>query len=284
MKRLLLGVALATAASAIVAAPAQAAGKDPVAAVKQQFVAGKGVKFVDRTSITDGKRSAIVLRRTGTFQFGRSGVVASDQTTKFNIPAELLGEDEKFMAKPEHVIVTGRKTYLSGSFWSTVASESQPWLKFPTPLPGGLLGSNSQLVNVTEPATLKTLLKGAKHSGSVYSGSITFGKLKQVSPWARASFFTKQSAAQLKTPISFKLVVNSKGLPVRLVTTYPLSALGKVTRSEKNVKFSVASTFSGWGSKVTISAPPADQIYTGDGSSLSTDDIPLDDLGKLLGQ
>ncbi|MFI6596425.1 hypothetical protein ACIBHX_09255 [Nonomuraea sp. NPDC050536] len=284
MKKMLAGLALATAATAIAAAPAQAAPKEPVAAVKQQFVPGKGVKFTDRASLVEGARRAILMRRNGTFEFGKSGVTASDITSKLNIPASMLDDEDKALAKPEHVVTVGRKTYVSGSFWSQDLPAEQPWYKLPISLPSGVFGPTGQLVNITEPATLKTLLKGAKAGGSGYSGTITFGDLKKVSPWASSSLLlNKQSGKQLKSVITWKLTVDAKGLPTRLVTSFPSSALAK--GDAKGLTISVDSRYSGWGSTVKVEAPPADQIATDVKDDSGAPEAPqiLGDVGKLFG-
>lgn len=291
MKKILAGLALATAATAIAATPAQAATKDPVAAVKQQFVPGKGVTFVDRSMLVEGERRGILVRRNGSYGFGKSGVNASDITSKYNLPPELFGDDEesKALATPEHVVTVGRKSYVSGSFWSLMVPEDKSWLKLPVSLPGGAFAPFGQVVNVTEPATLKTLLKGAKATSGGYSGSISFADLKKVSPYARSAFdLQKQSAKQLKSVITWKLAVDAKGLPTRLVSSYPASALvagGGMAKTQ----FSVDTRFTGWGGKVVIQAPPADQVATkpkdasGDDSKAPEAPQILGDVGKIFG-
>ncbi|WP_113701459.1 hypothetical protein [Nonomuraea lactucae] len=284
MKRIVTGLALASAATLITAGPAQAAPKNPVAAVKKQFVAGQGVKFIDRVTFAQGRQRGIIVRRTGTLQFGASGVVASDITGKFNIRASDLGDDAdselaKALTTPERSITVGRSTYLSGGLWTTVLPEGKTWLKAPATIPGGLTSTLGQPLNIiAEPATLKTLLKGAKPAQGGYAGKITVGDLRKASPQFRAATgFTKPSGKALKSVISWKLTLDAKGLPARLVSNFPLAALG--AGSPKGATASIDTRFSEWGAKVSITAPPADEVATDlkDGKELPTDlkEIPL---------
>ncbi|MFF5207225.1 hypothetical protein [Streptosporangium sp. NPDC000396] len=68
MKRMIAGISAAAAVTLVTATPVQAAPADPVKALKDQFVAGRGVKFTDRTTMIEEDASKPFLRRTGTFQ------------------------------------------------------------------------------------------------------------------------------------------------------------------------------------------------------------------------
>ncbi|MEV0202646.1 hypothetical protein [Nonomuraea sp. NPDC050691] len=268
MKRIVTGLALAAAATLITTAPAHAtAAKDPAAAVKKQYVAGKGVSFTERTTIFQGRQRQVFVRRNGTFQFGASGITASDITGKFNIKASDLGEDAdsevgKMMRTPERVITVGNATYLSGSLWASAVPEGKTWYKAPSKYFGGLMGVYGQPLNIVgEPATLKTLLKGAKPAAGGYTGKITVGELRKLSRSARANFILAEAKGkQLKAVISWKLAVDAKGLPTRLTTVLP----GKVLSAQapKDAGFSVETSLTGWGSTVKITAPPADTVAT----------------------
>ncbi|MFI6596426.1 hypothetical protein ACIBHX_09260 [Nonomuraea sp. NPDC050536] len=261
MKRMLAGLALATAATAIVAAPAQAAPKDPVAAVKQQIRPGKGVKFAESTVVVSHSRREVLVRRNGTLQFGKSGVTASDVTGNLNWPKQDDdNEAAKAFASPEHMLTVGGKSYVQGGPWSGQIPEDKSWLKLPSDKPNGLYTTMGQVVDVTELATLKALLKNAKASGSGYAGKITFGELKKVSPSFRIIVEPKNK--QLKTVITWKLSLNAKGLPTRLVTSYSAKAVGGGGDDPKAL-FDTDTRYTGWGSTVKIQAPPASQVATG---------------------
>ncbi|MFF4191463.1 hypothetical protein [Nonomuraea sp. NPDC001831] len=289
MKRPLTGVALATAAAlvaatpALLAAPAQAAApKNPVAAVKKQLVPGKGVKFSERISVSDGVRSEVFIRRTGTFQFSKSGLAASDITAKFAINLSDLGEDApetlKALATPERTIRIGTTSYLSGGMWSKVLPEGETWFKAPHGPTGGLTGTFGQPVNVAEQATLKTLLKTAKPVSGGYAGKITVRDLRKISPWYRSSAIDPSpKAKQLKSVISWKLTVNAAGLPVRLVATFPQTAItGSGSAKDGGVR--VDTRFTGWGDAVSIKAPTGDDVsseFENGKDDISSLDLPF---------
>ncbi|GAA4939434.1 hypothetical protein HD597_009105 [Nonomuraea thailandensis] len=293
MKRILTGVALVTTAALVTATPALAAApKDPVVAVKKQLVAGKGVKFTERTTVDDGSMREVFLRRSGTLQFGKSGIAASDITGKLNISAsDLQGLDEsgenaelasmlKAMAQPERTIRIGTTSYLSGNIWALQMPEGKTWFKAPKGPTGGFLGTFGQPLNLAEPATLKTLLKGAKTTGSGYTGKTLLGDLWKTSPWLRATWLDKPSAKAQKTAISWRITVNKAGLPTRLVTTFPMAALGAGGKGT----VSVDTSYTGWGSAVSIKAPPAEEVTSkfkdGEDDISETLDLPL---GSIAG-
>ncbi|MFF5207224.1 hypothetical protein [Streptosporangium sp. NPDC000396] len=103
-----------------------------------------------------------------------------------------------------------------------------------------------------------TLLKGAKRFGGNYSGTTTFGKLAKVSPWFRASLPLRSSD---KTVVTYKLTVNSGGLPQRLTTSYPATGIFDSSGWEGKT-ISIETRFTGWGAKVSIKAPPAGKVTT----------------------
>lgn len=286
MKRIIAGLALASAATLITAGPALAApaAKDPVAAVKKQFVAGKGVKFSESTKAIQGRMRGIVTRRSGTYQFGNTGVAASDITGSFNIKA--LGpidadDDEakalKALGTPERTITVGKTSYMSGGIWAEALPEDKTWLKVPNAPFSGLTGIYGQPLNLTEAATLKTLFKGAKPAQGGYAGKITVGELRRISPSFRGNLLLgTPSKTTAKVAISWKLTVDAKGLPSRLVTTFPMSALS--SGADDKSSLSVETKYSGWGSAVTITAPPTDQVTDKPKSGLEDDTIPSLDI------
>ncbi|MEU1727067.1 hypothetical protein [Nonomuraea sp. NPDC005692] len=289
MKRILTGVALATTAAlvvatpALLAAPAQAAApKNPVAAVKKQLVPGKGVKFSERISVSDGTRSEVFIRRTGTFQFSKSGLAASDITAKFALNLSDLGDDApetlKALATPERTIRIGTTSYLSGGMWSKVLPEGETWFKAPHGPTGGLTGTFGQPVNVAEQATLKALLKTAKPVSGGYAGKITVRDLRKISLWYRSSAIDPRPTAKaLKSVISWKLTVNAAGLPVRLVATFPQTAItGSGSTKDGGVR--VDTRFTGWGGAVSIKAPTADDVsseFENGKDDISSLDLPF---------
>ncbi|MER6825944.1 hypothetical protein ABT352_08140 [Streptosporangium sp. NPDC000563] len=270
MKRYIAG--LACAATAMLGVPALAStahaqAADPVSALKKQFKSGLGVTYVDTTKVRASYGSAVTAQRKGVFQFGASGINASDQTTKLRFKAsdiaaiseELSEEDAKVLAgltSPERVIRVKNTSYISGGIFGQFLPDDKTWLKTPS----GILGNNgrlSQLVNPAEPATLKALLARATvKRPTAYSGKITFGELYKVSPWFRAGIFIPPTAKQSKTVVQWKLVLGSDLLARKLTTSYSAGALG----APGGTTLSVETRYTGWGSKVTVKAPPADQV------------------------
>ncbi|HEV7787158.1 MAG TPA: hypothetical protein VGQ28_17590, partial [Thermoanaerobaculia bacterium] len=151
MKRVIAGLALATAATLIAAVPAQAAAPhptrhaapapDPVAAVKKYFVPGEGVRFIDRATIVNGKSHTISARHIGTYLFGRSGIAASDISGNFNIAAGDKDDSDNAFATPERTVTVGGATYLSGSVWDSLLPEGKTWMKMVKGFPG-VIGVN----------------------------------------------------------------------------------------------------------------------------------------------
>ncbi|MEU8382685.1 hypothetical protein, partial [Streptosporangium sp. NPDC048865] len=287
MKRYIAG--LACAATAMLGVPALAStahaqAADPISALKKQFKNGRGVTYVDTTKGRTSSESAVMAQRKGVFQFGASGINASDQTTKLRIKTsdiqaitENLSEEESKLlvglTKPERVIRVKNTSYVSGGVFGQFLPEDKPWLKLPGFL--GNTGRLSQLVNPAEPATLRALLARATvKRPTAYSGKITFGELYKVSPWFRAGVFVPPTAKQSKIVVQWKLVLGSDLLARRLTTTYS----GAAVSAAPGVSVTVETRYTGWGSKVTVKAPPADQIAKPDdlGEGVETDaPIPL---------
>ncbi|GGL28130.1 hypothetical protein [Planomonospora parontospora] len=257
MKRVIAGIAAATVTTSVAATPAQASSADPVKVLKSQFAAGKGVKFTDVTTTTEFAGSTSFLKRTGSFQFGRTGIVASDVTTKITTdelswvsPSVLwrLGESER-------TIRIGTDSYYSGSTWKP--SKGKTWIKHQDGMTAGLSGWSSQLVNPIEPATLKVLITKGKRTGRTYSGKISFGALAKVSPWLRNADLIKMSGEEKREVLRFTLTLGTNGLPQRLVTVYPQKTHGGKEAGHEDRRLSVETRYTGWGSRVSIKAPPA---------------------------
>ncbi|GAA4226231.1 hypothetical protein FHR32_004025 [Streptosporangium album] len=271
MKRHIAGLACAATAVLSVstfASAAHAQAADPVTALKGEFTSGRGVSFAETTKIHSSGGNAVVAQRKGVFQFGTSGISASDQTGKLRIKQSDLGgaleesdgeEDDTFskmlagMAKPERVIRIKNTSYVSGGMLGEFIPAEKTWVRLPMPMMG-MVGSVSQYVNAAEPATLKALLAHAttKRAG-LYGGKITFGELDKVSPWFRASMPGRGSGKAAKTVVSWKLFLGADRLATRLTTTYAMPGMSGSTMT-------VDTRYTGWGSKVTVKAPAAEEV------------------------
>lgn len=269
MKRIIAGLALASAAALLTAAPAQAAPADPVKALKKQYVAGHGVRFSEtsRTSM-DGKSTG-ASSTNGVFQFGKSGIVASDVRNR----AKGKNADLYSSLMPTRLITLGEYAYAQGGIYSADLPEGKKWVRYPnTTL---TFSSYSQMLDIFEPKVLNALVTHAKSTkGGIYRGSLTVKELSKI-------YGEKVDKKVGKIKIGYLLALNSKGLVTRVVSDWTLDfgVLGK-SRSTTDTRFS------GWGAKVTVKAPPADQVI--DVSDLTEDsgvpqDIPNGSLNSLGG-
>jgi hypothetical protein len=227
------------------------APNDPVAALKAKLGAGKGVRFSDVTSLVQDSEKTTFLRRTGKLQFGRSGIAASDITSDFK---RHTGGILSYM----HFAASGRTIWIGGTAYTTMGyeiPEGKKWVRDPLRMTGGMTALYSQVINPAEPATLKVLLKGRKQ-GRTYSGKITERALAKVSPWFRA---TSPLGAD-ETVITYRLTLGRDNLPKTLVTSHPAASHVAEGVEVGDGVFSTETRYSGWGSRVRVSAPPRSQV------------------------
>lgn len=235
------------------AVPAQVATAqtDPVSTLKSRIAVGKGVTFTDVTSYVElsGKTKALVRR--GALQYGKAAIAAADVSIKVikqdSIPA--LFTDER-------IITIGKISYMKGGPFVGDLPKGKSWVKTRKPLPAGFVGAFSQPVNVAEPATLKALITGGERSGRTYTGEITFRQLSKISPWTRSS----SMGAQDDERIRYTLTLGSDNLPRRLVTTYTADGHWPA-RTSPGDEVVNETVYKGWGSRRTITPPPAGQVY-----------------------
>ncbi|MGW5680697.1 hypothetical protein [Nonomuraea sp. NPDC003754] len=265
MRRLIAATAL-TAAAVAVATPAfaySAAPKNPVEALKKQFVAGKGVKVSETTTMTtDGKPSGGVGRMTGVLAFGKKGVVASDLTRRTKGPK--VADDDEFAAlfSPTRYISVNDQTYAKGGIYSRDLPEGKKWVRVDG-APDATM-SSSQLINIFDASVLKTVLKGASSvRGGVYKGAISLNDL------SKASGGSRLPGKVGKVKVAYAVTVNSKLLVTRVTT------VAKLDFGLLGVMSMTADTrYSDWGTKVVITAPPEEEVV--DAADLGTEvpDLP----------
>lgn len=255
MKKVLAAICTVTFAALLTATPAQAAPKDPFKALMKQLVQGHGVSYTERSASQKGDKPA--FERKGLLQYGKAGIVASDVTAKLNFEEEPkersfqeedTEEDFSYMKAPERIIRIGTTSYTRGFIVGSRLPKNKVWWK---QSPGWTSGSSAlfgDLINAADPVTLKALLARSKRSGNTYTGQISFKELLKVSPWARTTVWWGFNE---KAVVSWKLTVSASGLPHRLTTYSPLE---KRKRSEIS--------YTGWGTKVSIKAPSADNVTT----------------------
>ncbi|GAA3446375.1 hypothetical protein Pve01_41130 [Planomonospora venezuelensis] len=235
--------------------------------LKRQFVAGHGVKVKETTTTrrTSPQEGPYLSRfhTKGTYQFGSSGVIASDLTQWFDgrdLPPEM-----REMAEPTRTITLRKASYMSEGFFYDLP-EGKRWLRSSGSFGPGMLVT--QMINVLEPATLKGLLatatstrRGVKLDGAsttMHKGTLTVARLYAVSPSFRVMYGGKPRGASAQLNIDWKLWQDAKQRTRKLVSTYTESDTSLHTSGRTAVTSTV--TFSGWGAKTAITAPPAASV------------------------
>ncbi|MGR6923956.1 hypothetical protein ACU635_57665 [[Actinomadura] parvosata] len=265
MKRILAGLTLASSAALMAATPAQAAPVNPVKALKKQYVAGHGVRISETSRAATNGKTVQAMTTTGSLEFGKSGVVATDLRTKEK--GGLAG------ITPTRMITVGKYAYAQGGIYSEGLPEGKTWVRYPND-PG--MRTSNQPLDVFNSKLLKTLVAKAKSfKGGTYRGVLTFSELGKV-------YGEKIDKRMGKIKINYALGVNSKGLITGIRSDYVMDfgVLGKTSAT-------VNTRYTGWGAKITIKAPPSDTVV--DYSELGTDtDVPqeipngsLNSLGRV---
>ncbi|MFG1948537.1 hypothetical protein [Nonomuraea sp. NPDC048826] len=244
MRKIMITALVACGCLLVGTAPAQAAPKDPVRALKSKLKTGHGVRFTETTVLVGGGKTKIQSRK-GTFRFDAKGVAASDITaTARHRPRE-------------RTISIGKVSYTSGGMWAARLPEGS-WVKSNALLGGGS-GFYGQVINPAEPKTLAALVKKGKLRGGKLTGTITFKELGKVSRWFDASIPLRMNNG---TKVSYTLTLNSAGLVNRVRSSYAATGV-LATDQHEGKTITIDSRFTGWGAKVSIKAPPSDQVTTG---------------------
>ncbi|WP_344862901.1 hypothetical protein [Planomonospora alba] len=229
------------------AAPAQAAPKDPVRALKGKLTSGHGVRFTETTTLS-GDDTIKIQSRKGIFQFDARGVAASD------ITATPVGRPR------ERTISVGKVSYTSGGMWEDRLPEGKSWLKGNALLGGGS-GFYGQVINPVEPKTLAALVKKGRLSGSTLTGKITFKELAKASRWFDASVPLRMHNG---TKVSYTLTLTPAGLVSRVKSSYAATGVFDKTEFEGKT-ITIDSRFTGWGTRVSVKAPPSEKVTTDTG-------------------
>ncbi|MFD8564582.1 hypothetical protein ACWDOR_37110 [Streptosporangium canum] len=135
-----------------------------------------------------------------------------------------------------------------------------------------------QLVDVFEPAALKFLPRTSTHrlpgqGGTQYRGTSTWAELCEVSRSFRERMvFPTSDGKRQRAKITWRLWGDGKGLVTRLVTGGAFDDLVDGFASDTR--------YTGWGSAVTVTAPPADQVIDEDDVDYST--TPQTPLNSMI--
>ncbi|PZG41315.1 hypothetical protein C1I98_21455 [Spongiactinospora gelatinilytica] len=313
MRRLIAIAAAALVAPALaMATPASAqaatAPATPGDALKKQFRNNHGVSYTESSQTTlDGKR-LVGTKVKATYQFGGSGIVASDATYRqiwdkkmldsFKKDAEhdYSGEQEidfvKLFTAPYRVITLPKASYISHPAITEHLPQGKSWVPVKGKDAIKPTDMNSQAINVFEPKTLTAITASAKAKGNggkvdgasttVYRGTITVAELYKLSPSYRAQSVNRPKGKEAKVKIDWKLWLDAKNLPRRVTTSVEQEFMKAEYRAV------IDSRYSSWGAKVTIKAPPADQVASPEdldfGGENPIDLIPDGTLGSLAGR
>lgn len=266
----------------------QATAADPVSALKRQFRTHRGVKLAENTKIVgEGKKNrAIFTRRSGVLEFGRTGLVASDLTTKFSLP--LPDSDElKGLFTPSRTLSLKGVSYTSGGVFAESMPEGKKWLRTPGDTLS-LVSAVQQIISTVEPGTLRATLAHtrAKRPGgtwdgtrtTVHSGTITLAELFKVSPAVRTLLGKKPTGRSATLPVTWKIYLGSDQLVRRVVSSYTESTRGL---NSTELTYVNDTRYTGWGTKVTIKAPPADQVADFD-ELIGDTTQPEDPIGEIF--
>ncbi|MEV4582178.1 hypothetical protein AB0K16_54015 [Nonomuraea jabiensis] len=253
MKRAIIGVAVVAGVVQLTATPAQAAPQiDPVKALKAELTAGRAVNVQSTAKVTYTRSLVVTSGLEGTIGFDRRGAAASDVAQTLQYSEDLLrsvkkskpAEVEALQQGPIRMISTREASYVSGPIVDPALPQGTSWVRYGTGLPPGNL-----VLNVLEPATLKTLLSHrASWRDGVLKGSIKATKLAAVSP-SFASRFGTRSKSGRDGKITYTLWFGQGGLVERL------SAKAVLPYGDGSMTVESSTRFSDWGRQVTVLLP-----------------------------
>ncbi|MEV7007103.1 hypothetical protein [Streptosporangium sp. NPDC051022] len=245
-------------------AAAQAASPDPVRAIVQRIQAGYGVQISEVSLSIDEKQISLKTRRSGWVQFGPSGPVASEFTSQLVLDSharKALGrETEAFRSlgafDPSHIVVVENTAYVSGGVYDISLPEGKTWVRMPYPVKA--TAASAQRIDVFDPAVLRAVLKGSAgepvSGGFLYRGAVSHAELYKASTPHTDAFATEPTSGSGRTKIFWNLWTDGRGLPTRLTTSE--------TRGGRELSLTrkADTRYAGWGSRVTVTAPPSEQV------------------------
>lgn len=237
----LAAATLITSVAAAVPAAAQTGPPDPAQAVKRQLRAEHGVQIaeISRTIFKDALPTRV--RVNSRLQLGPAGPVAADATMQWVLDpkSRKMAETNELLAdleSPVQMTVVGGYLYAFGLY---LLPAGKAWARLARPGPVAKdareAASQQTTVNVFDPATLKTLLKGAM--------------VKPVS----GGFFYQGTLAKPK--VSWSLWTDATGLPKRLLTNKHVTGKNRLAKIER-----VDTRYTDWGMSLVVVPPPADEV------------------------
>ncbi|MEU6413292.1 hypothetical protein [Microbispora sp. NPDC046933] len=263
-----LAVAVLIASASVAAGPAAAQGgpPDPVDALKRQFREEHGVRTSETARVFFGAKSGSAFRISGEVQFGPSGPVAVDLTWR-DVPDPGTGAGRAPSERPAsyRVIRVGEDVYYDVAQYPGPVPDGKKWIR--RNHAAGMTrylapAASLQPVDVYDPSILKAVLKRSTTTpvsgGLLYRGTMSHKEMGRVSKGRYVDPYSGLSAKKSKGKVSWRLWTGHDGLVTRLVTTDTLGA-GKAS-----VFARTDTRYTGWGCRLVITAPPADEVIEQD--------------------
>ncbi|MFB9718475.1 hypothetical protein ACFFRU_07120 [Planobispora longispora] len=268
-----------------------------MAALKDRFVAGHGVRFRERVAVRsffDGRRfETDRYRLIGAYRFGRSGVKASRMT--YRIDPRTLPAEIREVNRPVKFIMLRRVMYIGMKGLLLSRPRRTAWFQMENP---GVL--SLQMVNVLEPATLRGLLATTRRErpgGTVggvpttlYRGTITARRLYGISRTYRMTRGERPRGPEGRMVIGWRLWQDAERNTRKLVVSYAdtWDAPGIPGWERLHTVFTSTTRFSGWGARVRVKAPPAHSVLNFGDPALNREPmallpqlpVPLPGLGR----
>ncbi|MEV6041713.1 hypothetical protein AB0L65_62170 [Nonomuraea sp. NPDC052116] len=254
MKRAIIGVAVVAGVVQLTATPAQAAPKiDPVKALKAELAAGRAVNVQSTAKVTYTRSLVVTSGLEGTIGFDRRGAAASDVAQTLQYSKDLLrsvkkskpAEVEALQQGPIRMISTRDVSYVSGPIVDSALPQGTSWVRYSR----AALPPSNLVLNVLEPATLKTLLSHrSSWQDGVLKGSIKATKLAAASP-SFASRFGTRSRSGRDGKITYTLWFGGDGLVERL------SAKAVLPYGKSSMTVESSTRYADWGREVTVLLP-----------------------------
>jgi hypothetical protein len=264
-----LAVAVLITSASVATAPAataQGGPPEPVDALKRQFRKEHGVRTSETARVFFGAKSKSAFRISGTVQFGPSGAVAVELTWRdVPDPGTGTGGEQSEKPAPYRVIRVGKDVYYDVAQYPGPVPDGKKWIRrnraagmtrylAPT--------ASLQPVDVYDPSVLRAVLKRSRSApvsgGRLYRGTMSHKEMGGVTKGHYVDPFSGLSAKKSKGKISWRLWTGRDGLVTRLVTT---DTLGEAKTS---VFARTDTRYTGWGCRVVITAPPADEVIEQD--------------------
>ncbi|MEV6986563.1 hypothetical protein AB0M95_35640 [Sphaerisporangium sp. NPDC051017] len=223
----------------------------PVDALRQQFAAKGSVRISEDARMAFDGKVGLRSRIAGVVRFGKSGPDAVDlkMTSKAGKTVDRM-----------QVITVGGKTYTKSPLYDDMLPAGRSWVR----TTGGVSSTSGGTIDILQPKILKAVLAHTKSKapGGTVGGARTVllsGSIK-LSDLAKASPDVDVLAKMFKTgktiSLPWKLWVGADQLPRRFQSTFSLSG-GDLMG---DMSIATDTSFTAWGAKVVIKAPPADLV------------------------